>query len=421
MVQTQLSGKRLGYIPALDGLRAISILLVVGSHAGLDHVLPGAFGVTLFFFISGYLITRQLCESLAGEGRLRLGAFYVRRMLRLMPAALSYILLAGCAFSLAGGHITPAGWVTALFYGANYYDIWIGYKTSWQGVRHPFNILWSLAIEEHFYALWPALLGVLWRKRLAIAGLAAVCVAVLCWRVWLYEACFCHAPWLGSGAWGLCGRLPANTQWRYNRLYMATDTRLDSIAYGAILAVSQASGMRLPKLALPAAAILLVSVLLPGSFARQVVRTSLQGAALLYIFPLLLESRGRLAQALSAPPAVAIGPAELLALSLALGRVWRRRPARAGARHSVAGDRPAACRRLVAALIPVHRTPDARVATAGRLARPAHAASSHTAGETPACNRVNVASPTFWDHPSTRCSCSPGATRTPSRWCACTG
>jgi peptidoglycan/LPS O-acetylase OafA/YrhL len=65
--------------------------------------------------------------------------------------------------------------------------------------------------------------------------------------------------------------------------------------------------MRLPKLALPAAAILLVSVLLPGSFARQVVRTSLQGAALLYIFPLLLESRGRLAQALSAPPAVAIG------------------------------------------------------------------------------------------------------------------
>jgi peptidoglycan/LPS O-acetylase OafA/YrhL len=306
MVQTQLSGKPPGYIPALDGLRAISILLVVGSHAGLDHVLPGAFGVTLFFFISGYLITRQLCDSLAGGGGLRLGAFYARRMLRLMPAALSYIVLAGFAFGVAGGRITAGGWAAALFYGANYYDIWIGYKTSLHGVRHPFNILWSLAIEEHFYALWPAVLAVLWRKRAAIACLAAVCVAVLCWRVWLYEACF-HEPWFGSDAPGLCGRLPANPQWRYNRLYMATDTRLDSIAYGAILAVAQASGVRPPKAALPAVALLLVSFLLPGSFARQVVRTSLQGVALLGIFPRLLDAPGRVARVLSAAPAVATG------------------------------------------------------------------------------------------------------------------
>ena len=141
------------YLPVLDGLRAVSILLVLLSHLGLDHVLPGAFGVTLFFFISGYLITRQLCGGLARTGRIGFGRFALRRVLRLMPAGLAYILVAGLAYCAAGGLITPAGWLAAIFYGANYYDLWAGYHSTLPGVRHPFNILWSLAIEEHFYAL----------------------------------------------------------------------------------------------------------------------------------------------------------------------------------------------------------------------------------------------------------------------------
>ena len=70
------------YLPVLDGLRAVSILLVVVSHLGLGHVVPGAFGVTLFFFISGYLITRQLLARTVID----FAGFYARRAARLMPA-----------------------------------------------------------------------------------------------------------------------------------------------------------------------------------------------------------------------------------------------------------------------------------------------------------------------------------------------
>jgi len=298
MAQPGASGKHGDYIPAVDGLRALSILLVVGSHAGLDHVLPGAFGVTLFFFISGYLITGQLLRTLQTDGRLRFAGFYARRLLRLTPAALVYTLLAGAAFSLAGGRISAGGWAAALLYGANYYDLWAGYRTSLAGVRHPFNILWSLAIEDHFYALWPALLSVLWRARMAAGALALLCLTVLCWRAWLYNSCLDHmAP-------AVCGPR-ADAMGHFNRLYLATDTRLDSIAYGALLALIGAR-RRGPD-AVGGACLLLFTFLLPGDFARQVLRTSLQGIALLGLFPALIAGRGAIGRALSATPAVAVG------------------------------------------------------------------------------------------------------------------
>ncbi|MFM9597402.1 acyltransferase family protein, partial [Streptomyces scabiei] len=72
------------YIPALDGLRAIAVLLVVLSHAGWEHLIPGSLGVTIFFVISGYLITRQLIEELLDTHDICLRGFYLRRALRLM-------------------------------------------------------------------------------------------------------------------------------------------------------------------------------------------------------------------------------------------------------------------------------------------------------------------------------------------------
>ena len=189
------------YLPALDGLRAVSILLVVLSHLGLDRVVPGAFGVTLFFFISGFLITRQLAGGLARDGRVDFGGFYWRRVLRLMPAGLVYIAVAGLLFTAAGGVISRGGWLAALGYGANYYDLWAGYRSSGAGVRHPFNILWSLAIEEHFYAVWPVCLALMWgrgRGRVFWA-LAVLCGAVLVWRVVLWQVCFEAEAW---GGWG---------------------------------------------------------------------------------------------------------------------------------------------------------------------------------------------------------------------------
>ena len=295
------------YIPALDGLRAVAILLVVASHAGLDRVVPGAFGVTLFFFISGYLITRQLLGNLSVSGRIGLGGFYLRRVLRLLPAGLVYTVAAGTVFSLAGGIIRPLGWTAALLYGASVYDLWIGYRSTLAGVRHPFNILWSLAIEEHFYAVWPVALAAIWRLRSALIVVAVLCAAVLAWRLWLFDRC-------GNDVWSvLCGRVQP-PQWRYNRLYLGTDTRFDSIAWGALLALAEhrkqawaGTAARSRLLQAAAFALLIAGFLMPGGFARQVLRTTLQGVALLLLFPAMLGQDHALRRLLSAAPAVLIG------------------------------------------------------------------------------------------------------------------
>ena len=296
-----------GYIPALDGLRAVAILLVVASHAGLDRIVPGAFGVTLFFFISGYLITRQLLGNLVLNGRVGLGGFYLRRVLRLLPAGLVYTMTAGTAFSLAGGIIKPSGWAAALVYGANIYDIWVGYRSTLAGVRHPFNILWSLAIEEHFYAVWPVVLAVIWRWRSAATLLAGLCLAVLAWRLWLSERC-------GNDVWSvLCGRVQP-PQWRYNRLYLGTDTRFDSIAWGALLAMAEhrrqgwvGTAARSWPWQAAAGALLITGFLVPDAFVRQVLRTTLQGAALLVLVPAILRQDHPLQRLLSAGPALVVG------------------------------------------------------------------------------------------------------------------
>src|SRR3954453_1074111 len=115
------------YIPSLDGLRAISILLVVIGHGIPENILPAAFGVTLFFFISGYLLTIQMINEFRRKGRLNYKNFYLRRLLRLAPAALVFIMASGCIFILIGGTISPIEWIAALLYGANYYDLFIGF------------------------------------------------------------------------------------------------------------------------------------------------------------------------------------------------------------------------------------------------------------------------------------------------------
>ena len=279
----------------------------------MARVLPGAFGVTLFFFISGYLITRQLSASLRATGRIDYAGFYLRRALRLMPAGLTYIVVAGAAFQLAGGHISSQGWVAALLYGANYYDLWAGYHSTLQGVRHPFNILWSLAVEEHFYLLWPVLLPVLQRSRHALALVLALCGAVLLWRLTLLHACFVPGADIG-----VCGPPNPNPVWRYNRLYLPTDARLDSIAWGALLALLET---RLPA-AMAArlqsnAAFMGGLILLAGSFAltgavgRYGLRPSVQGLALVAVIPCLVwrapAQWGRVQRMLCWPAAVLIG------------------------------------------------------------------------------------------------------------------
>jgi peptidoglycan/LPS O-acetylase OafA/YrhL len=167
-------------IPSLDGLRAISIAMVLFSHAvgtprflGEAHVGPllglGELGVRVFFVISGYLITTLLLEETARYGRIDLGRFYLRRTMRIFPAF--YVFVFALIALEAAGFLTlnPGDKLHALTYTSNYDP-----GRSWY-VGHT----WSLAVEEQFYLLWPAVLLVAGRRRGLALALALVVAAPL--------------------------------------------------------------------------------------------------------------------------------------------------------------------------------------------------------------------------------------------------
>jgi len=171
-------------IPALDGLRATAIALVVLGHlAGTRHFLMlsslailgdlGNLGVCVFFVISGFLITRLLLAEQARQLRIDLAAFYGRRACRILPAAGLYLLaLAVLEPAIVGRHPSSSDWLHALTFTVNYHQ-----QRQWC-VGH----LWSLSVEEQFYLLWPAAIAVLGRTRsLWLAG-SAIGVAPL-WRI----------------------------------------------------------------------------------------------------------------------------------------------------------------------------------------------------------------------------------------------
>jgi peptidoglycan/LPS O-acetylase OafA/YrhL len=156
--------KTSGRIPSLDGLRALSISLVLFSHCAGTRFFPsfvlfrqeiGHLGVRIFFVISGFLITTILLKELEDTGRISLKWFYLRRALRIFPAAYTYI---GVLFFL-----TAMGWLTletrdfihAVTYTVNYE------KAIPRLIVH----LWSLSVEEQFYFLWPAVLLLAGRRR----------------------------------------------------------------------------------------------------------------------------------------------------------------------------------------------------------------------------------------------------------------
>ncbi len=159
-------------IPSLDGLRAISIsLVVVGHWAELRYHsdVAGAFanlGVRIFFIISGYLITTLLLKEHARTSTIELREFYVRRAYRILPAAMVFMLPVFVIFwrELSWYHMAAAA-----LYLANF------------DFSHPWFLghLWSLSVEEQFYFLWPGVLKKWHRHQVAIlVGVVVVCAAV---------------------------------------------------------------------------------------------------------------------------------------------------------------------------------------------------------------------------------------------------
>jgi peptidoglycan/LPS O-acetylase OafA/YrhL len=212
------------YMPALDGCRAISIALVVVSHSGLEHVVPGLLGVLIFFVISGFLITRQMIAEIERTGRLGIRAFYLRRVFRLAPALLAYIAMFTVVLGALGAVISPTQILSGVFYFANYYTIFVGFPP-----HNPIPITWSLSVEEHFYIVFPFLMIAFRRNPGRILPLlVSLVVAVLCWRLYLFTHCDSGGAWL-AGQLG-CGRT------RDFRTH-GTDVIFDTILYGSIAAL----------------------------------------------------------------------------------------------------------------------------------------------------------------------------------------
>jgi peptidoglycan/LPS O-acetylase OafA/YrhL len=258
----------------LDGIRAISFFLVFFAHAGLGSIIiPGGFGVTIFFLLSGFLITTLLRLEFARYRRISLGSFYLRRVLRILPPLYVVLALAIVLFRMGKGHpaIPFAGTLTQALQVSNYYQIYAVPVLIIPGT----GVLWSLAVEEHFYLLFPLLYvwmcGKFSANRQALV-LLMLCAAVLAWRCILYF--HFHADMI--------------------RTYYATDTRFDSILFGCVFAIIANPVLHDPlhgwilrgvKWILPLCVLaLLGTFLIRAEGFRDTLRYTLQGLALIPLF-----------------------------------------------------------------------------------------------------------------------------------------
>jgi peptidoglycan/LPS O-acetylase OafA/YrhL len=200
--------RRLGYVPALDGIRGIAIALVVAGH--FFGIPPGGLvGVDLFFVLSGFLITTLILDELDARGRLSIRRFYERRARRLLPAL--FVMLAVYVIVLAArGH---DGLNTAALGGLYIGNIVQAFNLA--PIRHSALLhLWSLAEEEQFYLVWPLLLVVLVRARRAFTWLVTLLALLIVYRIALVAS---NPSWL--------------------RVYYSPDTHSDGLVFGAVLAM----------------------------------------------------------------------------------------------------------------------------------------------------------------------------------------
>jgi len=158
---------RLPYLPGLDGMRALAVVAVMVYHANSDWLHGGFLGVEMFFVISGYLITLLLIAERERTYRVSLKHFWLRRARRLLPAVILLMLLLSVWTALfereALGQLR-GDVLAGLFYVSNYYQIWVGLGYTAAGDFAPLRHLWSLAVEEQFYLVWPLIMAVILRK-----------------------------------------------------------------------------------------------------------------------------------------------------------------------------------------------------------------------------------------------------------------
>ena len=283
-------------IPSLDGLRAFSIAIVFIAHAGAGNIIPGGFGVTVFFVLSGYLITTLLRLEFEQTATLSIRGFYVRRFFRILPlfyTVLTLVVIGTAWFGLGTGAVDSTATLAQYAHVTNYWSIFVPERPVMQGT----GVYWSLAVEEHFYLLFPLLLLVmlrmgLSRKQMSIA-LLGICAAVLCWRCVL--------------VYGM--------NVTEERTYYATDTRIDSILLGCVLALARNPMLDRPigpvalrRSAIVASVVVLGTVAVRNEAFRETWRYTIQSVAIVAIVAYVIAvPRSALGRVLNWKPVVTIG------------------------------------------------------------------------------------------------------------------
>jgi peptidoglycan/LPS O-acetylase OafA/YrhL len=302
---TNATNTRFGHIPALDGIRALSLVAILLYHSHLPWARGGFLGVTVFFTLSGFLITSLLLSEREATGRIDLPAFWARRVRRLAPAVLLLLLLVAVLIrtgelpggaAVTGDALATAGWLANwrfVLSGQSYADLF--------SVATPFQHMWSLAVEEQFYLVFPVLLVLLLGRGALRVRTAAVTTALVCAASVALGAYLAH-----PGA--------------VERAYYGTDTRLAEPLVGVVLAllvvragrVRQASrrlalGLDLAALAALAGIGVLVhrtSQYSASLYAGELVLTAVLTAVVLVA---VTQSGSLLGRVLAVPPLVLLG------------------------------------------------------------------------------------------------------------------
>ncbi|MCZ4500875.1 MAG: putative acyltransferase, partial [Marmoricola sp.] len=227
---TRRAAQPAGFRPDIEGLRGLALLVVLAFHAAVPGFDGGFVGLDAFFVISGYLITGQLLREIDRTGTVRLGAFFARRVRRLLPAACVVI----CGTAIAAYLVLPTlrsyrltgDLVSSVFYYANWH--FIGQGNNYLATTHGESAAqhyWSLSVEEQFYVLWPVLLLATagyarWRRR-SLHGVALTALGVLT-----------------AASFAVCLVTVAKDP---GLAYMGTHTRAWQFAVGGLLALAEAS------------------------------------------------------------------------------------------------------------------------------------------------------------------------------------
>jgi peptidoglycan/LPS O-acetylase OafA/YrhL len=215
------------YIPAIDGLRAIAVVAVILYHLGFDWIPGGFLGVDLFFVISGYVITRLLLDSIEISGGLNLGAFYLARLRRLLPALLFMIVTTAITVGIWAPDTMKRFLADTPFALTGTMNWWlVGRELDYfETIGRPplLQHTWSLAVEAQFYLIWPLILLLIlkWfgKKRVAVASLFFAAIS-------------------GITLLLVSLSLDANSASSVSHIYFGTDTHSIGLFLGAALAVS---------------------------------------------------------------------------------------------------------------------------------------------------------------------------------------